>query len=151
MKARPSIAAIALALSAVTSTGARAQDSIIPGYWETIDRSPVGTKTERRCITPNDVAKFMRGPSNHIYACTYPREAISGGVITFRGECIDKNGQKVQLSGRGFYTPTTLSMTADVSVRLLGIPLTVSASTDAHRVGDKCPAPVESSHSGSPG
>lgn len=122
MKGRPSLPAsaiaiaLALAVSALVSTVARAQDSILPGYWETTDRSPVGVKTERRCITTRDVAKFMMGPSNHIYACTYPQETIGGGAIAFRGECIDRKGQRVQLSGRGVYTHTTLAMTADVTI-----------------------------------
>lgn len=151
MKARSPTAAIALALSAIALHSAHAQDSIIPGYWETTDRSPVGTKTERRCITPNDVAKFMRGPSNHIYACTYPQQTIGGGVITFRGECVDRKGQRVQLSGHGVYTHNILSMTANVSVRLLGIPLTLTASTDARRLGDTCPGPAKPPRRGSPG
>lgn len=143
MKRRPSLpapaVAITIALSALASTAVHAQDSILPGYWESTDRSPVGVKTERRCITPRDVAKFMMGPSNHIYACTYPHEAIGGGAIAFRGECVDRKGQRVELSGRGVYTHTTLKMTADVTIRLIGIPLSVSASTDAHRLGDTCP------------
>ncbi|MDQ2859552.1 MAG: DUF3617 domain-containing protein [Pseudomonadota bacterium] len=124
----------------VASAAARAQDSFLPGYWETTDRSPVGVKTERRCIMPQDVAKFIRGPSNHIYACTYPRESVGQGQISFRGECVDKKGRRYPLSGKGEYTHTTLTISADVTVRLLGIPLTLSASTDAHRLGDTCPA-----------
>ena len=143
MKRRPSLpacaVAIALTVSALVSTAVRAQDSILPGYWESTDRSPVGVKTERRCITPRDVAKFMMGPSNHIYTCTYPREAIGGGTIAFRGECVDRKGQRVQLSGHGVYTHTTFEMTADVTIRLIGIPLSLSASTEAHRLSDVCP------------
>ena len=133
-------AVVALAFVTVAAHVARAQDSILPGYWETTDRTPLGAKTERRCITPKDVAKFMRGPSNHIYACAYPEESIGAGKIAFRGECVDKKGQRVQLSGQGAYTRTTLKMSADVTVRLLGIPLTLSASTDARRLDDICPA-----------
>jgi hypothetical protein len=126
------------------ATGARAQDSILPGYWETIDHSPVGTKVERRCILPRDIAKVMRGPSNHIYACTYPQESIGDGKISFSGMCVDKKGHRYPLSGRGDYTHTTLRMSADVTIRLLNLPVTFNASTDAHRIGDICPA-------GSPG
>ena len=139
MTKRASTAVVALAFAMVAAHVARAQDSILPEYWETTDRTPLETKTERRCITPKDVAKFMRGPSNHIYACAYPEESIGDGNIAFRGECVDKKGQRVQLSGEGAYTHTTLRMNATVGVRLLGIPVSLSASTDAHRLGDVCP------------
>ena len=140
ISARRSEGPIAMALIvAALAGGARAQDSILPGYWETTDRSPVGTKVERRCILPKDIAKVMRGPSNHIYACTYPRESIGEGKISFRGECVDKKGRRYPLWGHGVYTHTTLQMSADVTIRLLGLPLTLSASTDAHRIGDACP------------
>jgi hypothetical protein len=130
--------ALALVLTALAG-GARGQDSILPGYWETTDRSPVGTKIERRCILPRDIVKVMRGPSNHIYACTYPQESIGGGRISFKGECVDKKGHSYPLWGHGVYTHTTLQLSADVTIRLLGLPITVGASTEARRLGDLCP------------
>jgi hypothetical protein len=136
---------IALALTlTVMVGGVHAQDSILPGYWETTDHFLGSAKTERRCVLPKDIAKVMGGPSNHIYACNYPRDSIGGGKISFRGECVDKKGRRFQLSGHGVYTHTTLQMSADVTSRLLGLPVTLSASTDAHWIGDVCPA-------GSPG
>jgi hypothetical protein len=130
---------VAALFLAALAGAARAQDSILPGYWETTDHSPAGTKVERRCILPRDIAKVMRGPSNHIYACTYPQESIGAGKISFRGECVDKKGHRYPLSGQGVYTHTTLQMSADVTIRLLGLPFSLSASTDAHRIGDVCP------------
>src|SRR5450432_3061474 len=109
--ARAAQRTIAMALFLAALAGAaRAQDSILPGYWETTDRSPVGTKVERRCILPRDIAKVMRGPSNHIYACTYPQESIGNGKISFKGECVDKKGRGYPLWGHGVYTHTTLQL-----------------------------------------
>jgi hypothetical protein len=138
------LAVLTAAIAAVLGVPLRAaaQDSIQPGYWETVDRvlSPiVTTKTQRRCITPADVDKFMQGPHNHIYACTYPRQVVGQGRIELAGSCVDKKGHKVSLSGNGAFTATSLHMTAEVGFKLLGVPMTATASTDARRLGDVCP------------
>jgi hypothetical protein len=96
------------------------------------------TKTERRCITPKDIDKFVEGPRNHIYDCQYPEHSAANGQISFNGRCVDKKGFAVKISGHGAYTPTTLKMSALVKIG----PLAVEASTDAHRLGDTCPAGV---------
>ncbi len=127
------------AAGALLATGACGQDSILPGYWETTDHLLGMSKVERRCVLPRDIAKVMSGPSNHIYTCIYPTDAIGGGRIAFRGRCTDKKGRSFDISGGGTYTLTTLTMTARVEGRLLGLPLAVTASTDAHRLGDVCP------------
>ena len=81
-----------LALSLLAAPlAARAADSIRPGYWESKDTvvSPIHRVTvARRCITPKDVAKFMMGPSNHIYTCTYPEQSVAGGAMSFKGQCV---------------------------------------------------------------
>ncbi len=124
------------------SVPALAADTIQPGYWEARDEvlSPIHTtKTERRCITPHDVDKFMSCHINHIYQCVCPEQTAAGGVVAFKGQCVDKKGRKVGISGHGAYTPTSLTMTADVTFRLLGIPMSGEARTEAHRLGDACP------------
>jgi Protein of unknown function (DUF3617) len=128
----------AMIVSAIAG-GAPAQESILPGYWETTDHLLGTSKIERRCILPKDIAKVMRGPSNHIYTCSYPQDSIADGRISFRGECVDKKGHRYGLSGQGVYTHTTLQMSAEVNGRLFGLPLSLGASTDAHRIGDVCP------------
>jgi hypothetical protein len=131
---------MAVCAEALLAGGAWAADTIRPGYWESVDTVgfPVATsKTDRRCITPKDVAKVMEGPSNHIYACDYPDHTAANGQISFQGTCVDKKGFRVGISGHGTYTPTTLVMTATVKIG----PLAVVASTNAHRIGDQCPAP----------
>ncbi len=133
-----------LSLALMATAGAvRAAELVQPGYWEATDKilSPIqSTKIERRCITPADVHKFMMGPSNHIYACTYPEQSAADGVIVFKGRCVDKKGRVVRIGGHGTYTATTLNLTADVAFTLFGLPIAARASTDAHRIGDVCPS-----------
>jgi len=124
---------------------AAAADSILPGYWESTNRllSPIRTKeTEKRCITPEEVAKFMMGPSNRHYACTYPVKSFAGGKILLRGQCVSKKGRKVAVSGEGTFSPTTFKLTATVATEFAGIPISGRASTEAHRISDTCPPPV---------
>jgi len=134
-----------LGLFALAGTGAAsAAQPIQPGYWESTNRllSPFRTtSTEKRCITPADVDKFMAGPSNRHYACTYPTKVITGGAIKLKGACVSKKGAKVAVQGSGSYTPTSFTLTAEIATEFLGLDITGRASTDAHRIGDVCPPP----------
>jgi len=121
---------------------ARSADSVTPGYWEAREEvlSPIHSlKVERRCITPQQVSRFMGCYINHHYQCTCPEQSAHDGVVVFKGHCVDNKGRRVGVEGRGTYTPTTLRMDAHVAFRLLGIPLSGEATTDAHRLGDVCP------------
>jgi hypothetical protein len=114
-------------------------ETIKPGYWESQEHVSFpanSSKVDRRCITPKDVAKVLEGPRNHIYECVYPEHFAADGKIGFKGTCVDKNGLRVRIEGHGAYTETTLQMSAVVRIG----PLAVTASTDAHRLGDVCPA-----------
>jgi hypothetical protein len=131
----------AAVLCAAGAASAEPVQTIRPGYWESVNTVgfPVNsTKTDRRCITPKDVEKFVQGPRNHIYDCQYPEHSAADGQISFNGRCVDKKGFSVKISGHGEYTQTTLKMSALVKIG----PLAVEASTDAHRLGDACPAGV---------
>jgi hypothetical protein len=133
-----------LAALAVAGPAAAASTPIQPGYWESTNKllSPIKqTKTERRCITPADVAKFMGGPSNRHYTCTYPTNVISGGKITLKGTCVSKKGRKVAVEGSGAYTPTSFNLTAEIATEFLGLDIVGKASTEARRIADSCPAP----------
>ena len=139
--AAPLLAGALLALPAVAQP--RADAPIQPGYWESTNRllSPIHTrKVERRCLTPADVDKFLAGPSNHHYDCTYPTRLVADGRISMAGTCVGrKNGRRVQVSGEGVYTPTSFHLTARIATEFLGIPVSGRASTDARRIGDVCP------------
>ncbi|WP_394763416.1 DUF3617 domain-containing protein [Phenylobacterium sp.] len=137
---------IAGPLIALTAAGAAsAQKAINPGYWETISKvtSPFPTqKTEKRCIKPADVAKFMEGKINHIYTCTYPTKEVGGGKIRLQGSCATKDGPPVPISGQGVFTSDTMHIDAKVSLSVGGLSVPVKASTDARRLGDTCPEPA---------
>jgi hypothetical protein len=116
---------------------------IQPGYWESTNQvlSPIhSVKVERRCITPADVDKFLAGPSNHHYDCTYPTHVVQDGQIQMSGVCVEKKGgRKVKVSGEGSYTPVSFTITARIATRFLGIPIAGRAMTEARRIADACP------------
>ncbi|WP_293898477.1 DUF3617 family protein [Phenylobacterium sp.] len=133
-----------LALVLAAACPAAAAPPIQPGYWESTNKllSPIKqSSTDRRCITPADVDKFMAGPSNRHYACTYPTKLIADGRITLKGVCVSKKGQKVAVKGAGTYTPTSFMLTADVATEFFGLDIQGRATTEAHRIADACPAP----------
>jgi len=140
MKAFAALLPLVVAVPAV----AAGQPAITPGYWESTNKllSPIKqSSTEKRCITPADVDKFMAGPSNRHYACTYPTKVIANGKITLKGTCVSKKGQKVAVQGTGEYTPTSFSLTADIATEFFGLDIAGRARTEARRIGDTCPAP----------
>lgn len=129
----------------VVAGPAAAQRAISPGYWETTSKvtSPFPTqKTERRCIKPSDVAKFMEGKINHIYTCTYPTKEVGGGKIRLLGTCATRDGPAIPISGEGTYTSETMHIDARISPQIGGLTVPVRASTDAKRLGDDCPGPA---------
>jgi hypothetical protein len=135
--------AVLIALG-VAAPAQAAAPTIQPGYWESTNRllSPIKqTKTEKRCITPADVEKFMSGPSNRHYACTYPTKVFASGQIRLKGTCVSKKGRKVAVQGQGSYTPTSFTLTADIATEFLGLDISGRASTEARRIADACPPP----------
>lgn len=136
--------ALALALPlAAPAAAAGEPNAIAPGYWETTNQvvSPIrSSKVERRCIRPEEVAKFMEGPSNHIYRCTYPTRVVRQGTIQLKGSCTTKKGPPVPVSGQGSFTRDTFHMEARVAAQLGPMTVPIRAVTDARRLGDECPA-----------
>jgi hypothetical protein len=134
-----------LAAPLLWAAPAMAQKAISPGYWETTSKvtSPFPTqKTEKRCIKPADVAKFMEGKINHIYTCTYPTKEVGGGKIKLVGSCATKDGAPVPISGEGTFTSDTMHIDARISVEFGGLKVPVHASTDARKLDDHCPDPA---------
>lgn len=139
-------------LASAAAAPALASSAIQPGYWESTNRllSPIKQKSvERRCITPADVEKFMAGPSNRHYACTYPTKVIADGKISLKGTCVSKKGRKVAVRGSGDYTPTSFNLMADVATEFFGLDISGRASTEARRIGDVCPSPEAPAPAGS--
>lgn len=140
--------ALILALAGMAGSAAAQPSAISPGYWETTNEvlSPMhSTKTARRCIKPQDVAKFMEGPSNHIYHCTYPTRVISDGSIRLKGSCATRDGKPLPVSGQGTFTSDTFHMEAQVAAQFGPMTIPVRAVTDAKRLGADCPEEAEDS------
>ena len=137
------LAALALIAAPVLSAGAALADTspIQTGYWESRNKIGIGpvtlsNKVERRCLTPKEVDKFIDGPSNRHYACTYPERTIVDGKISMSGQCVHrKKGTKIDLKLNGAYTPTSF----DMKVRLKWGMLVGSGTSSAQRIGDVCP------------
>ena len=130
-------------LAGAAAGSAWAQSAISPGYWETTSKvtSPFPThKTERRCIKPADVAKFMEGKINHIYTCTYPTKEIGGGKMRLEGTCATRDGPPVPISGSGVFTSDSMHLEARIAPKIGGLVIPIRAVTDARRLGDDCPA-----------
>lgn len=114
-----------------------------PGYWEVTNTATLlftSKKVERRCLVASEINKFMTGPSNRHYDCTYPIRQVGGGYISLKGSCATKKGQVALISARGTYSPTTFRLNATLSTKIGGIPLSGAATTNARRMGDTCPA-----------
>ncbi len=137
------IALIALAGAAASSQAVGAEEKTIePGYWAVTNKVSAiisQTKKEQRCITPAEVSKFVEGPSNRHYKCTYPTRIFQNGKITLKGTCATKNGHTVKVKATGSYSPSTFKMVADIDTTYAGLPLSGRATTDARRVSDTCP------------
>jgi hypothetical protein len=115
---------------------------IQPGYWDVtnkIEAFVTKTTTEKRCITPASVAKFMLGPSNRHYKCQYPTRIFKDGKITLKGTCASKKGRNVLIEAKGSYSPTYFKLVADVDTTYAGLPLGGTFTTEAKRKGDECP------------
>ncbi len=147
--ARSALAPASLAaLSLLAALPAAASDyPILPGYWESRNKVTsvvtLSNKVERKCVTPKDVEKFMSGPSNRHYTCTYPSRRFEGGKVAMAGQCVDKKGRKIGVTVSGTYTPTSYEMTAHLNTRMAGLPLSGNATSEAQRIGDTCPAGSE--------
>jgi hypothetical protein len=144
MKRLLPLLAVPLLSGLAAASPAAAQNAISPGYWETTSKvtSPFPTKkTERRCIKPQDVAKFMEGKINHIYTCTYPTKHVAEGKIRLVGTCATRDGPAIPIHGEGAFTADTLHLDAQITPQFGGLNVPVHASTDARRLGETCPDP----------
>lgn len=122
------------------------ETTIQPGWWEStnvLNFIITDTDRERRCITPADVEKVMSGRINRHYTCTYPEKRVSGGKMFFKGTCVDKRGRKVNVTATGTYSATAFTLSADLSGKVAGVPVSARASTTAKRLGDVCPMKVQ--------
>lgn len=139
------VLALISAAGVLTAAPAFAQEqAILPGYWDVTNKVSAiisQSKTEKRCITPSEVSKFMMGPSNRHYKCDYPTRVFKDGKIRLKGDCATKNGSKASIEATGTYSPTTFTMNAKISTVYAGVPLSANATTSAKRIAETCPVP----------
>ncbi len=114
-----------------------------PGYWEVTNTATLlfsSKKVEHRCLVAAEINNFMTGPSNRHYKCTYPVRSNADGKIHLRGSCTTKQGQVAKITATGSYSPVSFKLNASLSTKIGGIPLAGTATTEAKRLGDKCPS-----------
>ncbi|WP_374656667.1 DUF3617 domain-containing protein [Phenylobacterium sp.] len=142
MHAKTALALIS-AVGVLAAAPAFAQEqTILPGYWDVTNKVSAiisQSKTEKRCITPAEVSKFVMGPSNRHYKCDYPTRVFKDGKIRLKGDCATKNGSKASIQATGTYSPTTFTMNAKISTVYAGVPLSANATTIAKRIAETCP------------
>ena len=137
------LAAFGIVMAAAGGAAQAADGKPQPGYWEVTNSATLlftSKKVEQRCLVASEINKFMTGPSNRHYACTYPTRTVGGGRISLAGSCTTKKGQVADISAKGTYSPTTFKLNAALSTKIGGIPLSGTATTSAKRLGDSCPA-----------
>jgi hypothetical protein len=142
---RPLLLSAALSAITLSAWALPAMASpILPGWWESTDTitSPIQqTKTSRKCITPAQIESYLTGPVNNHYACHYKDKKMDGGTFSMVGDCVDNNGIPAKIAVSGVYTETSFTMNGRIRIMIGGLPIPVSASTDAHRISADCPAP----------
>jgi hypothetical protein len=143
---KPVAAAIALALSFAAGLAAPGLAGaqpypINPGYWEvTTNWLGLVKKTERWCVAPKAIPRFLAGPCNHIYHCTYPVQEFHDGHAHFEGD-IRGHDELYHVKGGGTYSPTTMDMKVVGAGHWHIVPIVgASASLNAHFLAPACPA-----------
>jgi Protein of unknown function (DUF3617) len=135
--------AFALISISIAALPALAEDTILPGYWESANRSDLIIKQQsvtRKCITPSQVTEYLTGPANNHYSCVYDQREVGGGSVKLGGQCTDNNGLKMSVAIAGTYTPESFHLKAQLHTKFASLPIAGSASIDAHRLSAECPA-----------
>jgi hypothetical protein len=134
------LAAIAFALLAAPTMAGAESYPINPGYWEvTTDWLGLVKKTERWCVEPKAIPRFLAGPCNHIYHCTYPVQEFHDGKAHFEGD-IRGHDELYHVRGGGTYTPTTMDMSVTGAGHWHIVPIVdAEASMKAHFLAETCP------------
>ena len=136
------LAAAALVFAGASLPAAAIEDSpILPGYWESTSKVSFplpSTKVDRKCLSSEEVVKFLTGPANSHYVCKYDRSRFVDGVADMEGECID-SGVRAKVKVSGTYTRTSFQLTSHLNALLGGLSIPIEASIDAHRLSAECP------------
>jgi hypothetical protein len=135
------LVATAVACLAIPSLAGASAYPINPGYWEvTTDWLGLVKKTERYCVEPKAIPRFLAGPCNHIYHCTYPVQQFHDGKAHFEGE-IRGHDELYHVTGGGDYSPTSMDMKITGAGHWHIVPIVgAEASMKAHFLAEACPA-----------
>jgi len=136
--------AAALALPFVAAPAIAGADGgypINPGYWEvTTNWLGLVVKTERYCVEPKAIPRFLSGPCNHIYHCSYPVQDFHDGVAHFEGD-IRGHDELYHVTGGGTYSPTTMDFKMAGGGHWHIVPIVgAHASMRARFLDESCPA-----------
>jgi len=112
---------------------------INPGYWLVVEHWLLINRTERYCVEPWNIVRFMQAPCNHIYHCVYPVERIGAGTLHFEG--VWSGGHdRFDVRGGGEYAPDRLHISVSGVGHWRILPVVISASLDGQFLGPDCPA-----------
>ncbi|MBE7217779.1 MAG: hypothetical protein INR64_04845 [Caulobacteraceae bacterium] len=135
--------AVLAAMAALCAAPATAASShaVLPGWWEYTTSSQFSAdKTEHRCVKPDEIDKFVAGPSNHHYTCTYPTTELADGRAKYVGVCVSKHGTRYPVRWSGTYDPEHFQLNGTAMPNIIGLSIPVSASITARRLSPICPA-----------
>ncbi len=110
---------------------------INPGYWEVVLHWLLVDRTERYCVEPQSIARFMAVPCNHIYHCSEPTEVFEGDKFRFE-EVVTGNHERFDVKGHGDYAPERLHVSARIQRHYKILPVVILGSLDGRYLGD-CP------------
>ena len=91
-------------------------------------------------MAPKAIPRFLAGPCNHIYHCTYPVQEFHDGRAHFEGD-IRGHDELYHVRGGGTYSATTMDMKVTGAGHWHILPIIdAEASMRAHFLAETCPA-----------
>jgi len=129
-------------LTAVTPPG---HYPINPGYWQVAEHWLLLSRTERYCVDPWNITRFMAAPCNHLYHCSYPTQRIEADRFHFAG-VIWRRDERYNVTGSGLYSPTSLHLAVTGMGHFHVLPFAFRASLDGAYLGPDCPADAKRIH-----
>lgn len=133
-------AALALFLLGVPLAAAGQPYAINPGFWEvTTNWLGLISKTERYCVAPKDIPRFLSGPCNHIYHCDYPVQRFGNGRSAFDG-VIRGHDEAYHVHGTGVYSATSLTVRSSIDGNWHIVPIAGDITVEGRFISADCPS-----------
>jgi hypothetical protein len=118
---------------------------INPGYWQVAEHWLLINRTERYCVEPWDITRFIAAPCNHLYHCSYPVQRIEADRLHFAG-VIWRHDERYNVTGGSAFSPTSLHLSVTGMGHFHLLPFAFSASLDGKYLGADCPADAKRIH-----